>query len=78
MNGMRTAGELYLSKKDLVELILERFVILRDGEFVLGKMEDNGDHVLIPFAINSECHPTQEVTKEDTPQWLAQLQKENR
>ncbi len=75
MNGMRTVGELYVSKEDLVRFLIERFSVLGKGEFVLGKMEDKGDHVLIPFAVNTECNPRSEVTKEDTPKWLAQMQK---
>lgn len=75
MNGFRTAGELYLDKADLVDLLPERFPVLDEGEIALGPVVDKGDHLLIPFAVNTECHPTSEVTKDDTPDWLAKLQK---
>lgn len=75
MSGFRTTGELFLDKADLVQLLLNQYSFLRHGEFVLDKMVDNGDHVVIPFAVNTECHPTSETTQDDTPEWLAKLQK---
>lgn len=78
MNGFRLAGELFLDKKDFVELLIAKFPVLQDGEFTLGQLIDNGNHIMIPFAVNTECHPTQETTNDDTPEWLAKQQKGDR
>jgi len=65
--GHAARGEIYIPAEEWAEFVL-KFAPRSEGEYDFGPPEqdpDTGD-VLVPFAMNTECHPQQEI---DPPAW---------
>lgn len=64
--GHAARGEAWIPLEDWYEFIT-RYIPKTDGEISYAEPVMQDDCVMVRFAINTDCHPSQEA---DPPEWL--------
>ena len=64
--GHWARGEAWIPLEDWTEFVL-KYIPKTDGELSFGFPREDADCIVVPFALNTECHPKDEA---EPPDWL--------